>query len=160
MKLLSFFGPPLYSLEVRPEKDHAAQIRMMSWLRMRYPEHRQSMRLLLVGGVRNEGDSARVKELKELADSLQVSVSGRPSRRSLIYGAIGQTIQEYVDFVVNAPYPRILELLGEASIGVNTMVDEHFGINVVEFMVSPIFFFAIDKQRTRGWLMGLLWPSI
>jgi alpha-1,2-mannosyltransferase len=62
--------------------------------------------------------------------------------------------------VVNAPYPRILELLGEASIGVNTMVDEHFGINVVEFMVSPIFSFAIDKQRTKGWLMGLLWPRI
>ena len=38
--------------------------------------------------------------------------------------------------MVNAPYARILELLGEASIGVNTMVDEHFGINVVEFMVS------------------------
>ena len=32
------------------------------------------MRLLLVGGVRNEADSARVEELKELADSLQVSV--------------------------------------------------------------------------------------
>ncbi|KAH9997128.1 hypothetical protein BJV77DRAFT_986108 [Russula vinacea] len=62
---------------------------------MRYLEHSQSMRLLLVGGVRNEGDSARVKELKEFADSLQVS--------------------EYVDFVVNAPYPRILELLGEAN---------------------------------------------
>ena len=26
--------------------------------------------------------------------------------------------------------------LGEASIGLNTMQDEHFGINVVEFMVS------------------------
>ncbi|KAH9983400.1 hypothetical protein BJV77DRAFT_917115, partial [Russula vinacea] len=103
---------------VRPEKYHAAQIRMMSWLRMRYPEHRQSMRLLLVGGVRNEGDSARVKELKELADSLQVS--------------------EYVYFVVNAPFPRILELLGEANIGVNTMVDEHFGINVVEFMAAGV----------------------
>jgi len=38
---------------------------------------------------------------------------------------------------VNAPYPRIVELLGEASIGINTMVDEHFGINVVEFMASP-----------------------
>ena len=74
------------------------------------------MRLLLVGGVRNEGDSARVKELKEFEDSLQVSVSSRPSRsRSLIYGAIVQTVQEYVDFVVNAPYPRILELLGEAN---------------------------------------------
>ncbi len=44
-----------------------------------------------------------------------------------------------MDFVVNAPYPRILELLSEASIGVNTMVDEHFGINVVEFMVGAIF---------------------
>ena len=37
------------------------------------------MRLLLVGGVRNEGDSARVEELKELADSLQVSVCSCPS---------------------------------------------------------------------------------
>jgi alpha-1,2-mannosyltransferase len=52
---------------------------------------------------------------------------------------IMQTVQEYVDFVVNAPYPRVLELLGQASIGVNTMVDEHFGINVVEFMASTIF---------------------
>ena len=98
------------------------------------------MRLVLVGGVRNEGDSARVEELKELADSLQVSVCSRPSRfRFLDFTVlIMQTAQEYVDFVVNAPYPRILEHLGEASIGVNTMVDEHFGINVVEFMVSTI----------------------
>ena len=97
------------------------------------------MRLLLVGGVRNEEDSARVAELKELAVSLRVSVSSRPSRRSLIYVPIVQTMQEYVDFVVNAPYSTILDLLGESSIGLNTMVDEHFGINVVEFMVSPIF---------------------
>jgi alpha-1,2-mannosyltransferase len=55
-----------------------------------------------------------------------------------------QTVQEYVDFVVNAPYSRILELLGEASIGLNTMVDEHFGINVVEFMVNTIFPNVID----------------
>ncbi|KAF8497476.1 mannosyltransferase [Russula emetica] len=104
--------------QFRPEKDHAAQIRMMASLQTRYPEHHQSMRLLLVGGVRNEGDSARLEELKELADSLQVS--------------------EYVDFVVNAPYSRVLELLGEASIGLNTMVDEHFGINVVEFMAAGV----------------------
>jgi alpha-1,2-mannosyltransferase len=64
-----------------------------------------------------------------------------------------QTAQEYVDFVVNAPYSRILELLGEASIGLNTMVDEHFGINVVEFMVSRIFS-KCNRQK------GLLLPSI
>jgi hypothetical protein len=56
--------------------------------------------------------------------------------------------QEYVEFVVNEPYPRILELLGEASIGLNTMVDEHFGINVVEFMV------CYAQQRVKKRLIG------
>ena len=58
----------------RPEKDHAAQIRMMAALLGRYPEHRQAVRLVLAGGVRNEGDSARVDDLKALAESLHVSV--------------------------------------------------------------------------------------
>lgn len=44
--------------------------------------------------------------------------------------------QDFVEFVVNAPYSVILEWLSKASIGLSTMVDEHFGINVVEFMVS------------------------
>lgn len=45
-------------------------------------------------------------------------------------------MQDNVEFLVNAPYPEIVRRLGEASIGLNTMQDEHFGINVVEFMVS------------------------
>ncbi|KAH9169525.1 mannosyltransferase [Lactarius sanguifluus] len=77
--------------QFRPEKDHAAQIRMMAALLQRYPEHRQVVRLLLAGGVRNEGDSARYEH------------------------------RIHVEFVVNAPYPRILELLGHASVGLNTM---------------------------------------
>lgn len=64
----------MFTLEERPEKDHAAQIRMMATLLERYPEHRQAVRLLLAGGVRNEEDSARVDDLKALADSLHVSV--------------------------------------------------------------------------------------
>ncbi|KAI0299360.1 mannosyltransferase [Multifurca ochricompacta] len=97
--------------QFRPEKDHGAQIRMMAALLKQHPEHRQAVRLLL-------GDYARVSELKALAVTLQVS--------------------DHVEFVVNAPYPRILELLGQASVGLNTMVDEHFGINVVEFMVAGV----------------------
>lgn len=42
-----------------------------------------------------------------------------------------------MEFVVNAPYSEIVKRLSEASIGLNTMQDEHFGINVVEFMVRP-----------------------
>jgi len=37
---------------------------------------------------------------------------------------------------MNAAYPVILEWLSKASIGLSTMVDENFGINIVEFMVS------------------------
>ena len=44
--------------------------------------------------------------------------------------------QNQVSFVVNAPYPDMLGWLSHSSIGLSTMVDEHFGINVVEFMVS------------------------
>ncbi len=40
-----------------------------------------------------------------------------------------------MEFLVNAPYPEVVRRLGEASVGLNTMQDEHFGINVVEFMV-------------------------
>ena len=73
------------SLEERPEKDHAAQIRMMAALLCRYPEHRQAVRLLLAGGVRNEGDSARVDDLKALADSLRVGVSSLHSFHFYFY---------------------------------------------------------------------------
>lgn len=45
-------------------------------------------------------------------------------------------MKEQVTFLVNAPYPDIVARLGTASVGLNTMQDEHFGINVVEFMVS------------------------
>lgn len=38
--------------------------------------------------------------------------------------------------MVNAPYGTVVDRLGKASLGLNTMQDEHFGINVVEFMVG------------------------
>lgn len=37
---------------------------------------------------------------------------------------------------MNASYPTVLDWLSKASVGLSTMVDEHFGINIVEFMVS------------------------
>ena len=41
-----------------------------------------------------------------------------------------------VEFVVNAPHKDVLAWLSRASIGLSTMIDEHFGINVVELMVT------------------------
>jgi len=41
-----------------------------------------------------------------------------------------------VQFVINASFPEMMNWLSRASIGLSTMVDEHFGINVVEFMAA------------------------
>lgn len=41
-----------------------------------------------------------------------------------------------MEFAVNIPYADVKTYLSRASIGLHSMVDEHFGITVVEFMVS------------------------
>lgn len=59
--------------------------------------------------------------------------------------------QENVEFIVNASHEEVLSYLARASIGLSTMVDEHFGINVVEFMVrflSPRTDLGADQSYT------------
>ncbi|KIJ54528.1 glycosyltransferase family 4 protein [Sphaerobolus stellatus SS14] len=105
--------------QFRPEKDHAAQLHSLAELFKLYPEYRQGkgrVQLFLMGSSRNADDTARVDKLKALAKELR--------------------IESNVEFKVNVPFPELLENLSKASIGLNTMVDEHFGINVVEFMAS------------------------
>ncbi|KAG6910663.1 hypothetical protein DXG01_008707 [Tephrocybe rancida] len=104
--------------QFRPEKDHAAQLLAFARLIHVYPEHAATTRLLLLGGCRNEGDAVRVEGLRRLARELK--------------------IENRVEFIINAPYPEMLGLLSKASIGMNTMVDEHFGINVVEYMAAGV----------------------
>ncbi|ORY31017.1 hypothetical protein BCR39DRAFT_527796 [Naematelia encephala] len=107
--------------QFRPEKEHWKQIQALSELFKSHPEYRDGPKrisLTLMGGVRDETDEARVGELRALAEKLDV--------------------EDNVEFLVNAPYPEIVRRLGEASIGLNTMQDEHFGINVVEFMAAGL----------------------
>ncbi|KAF8993493.1 hypothetical protein BDQ17DRAFT_1546014 [Cyathus striatus] len=108
--------------QFRPEKDHAAQLHSFQKLLEAHPEYRNQtesqVQLVLVGGSRNAEDAARVEGLKNLSRELG--------------------IQDQVVFVVNASYPTVLSWLSRASIGLSTMVDEHFGINVVEFMAAGV----------------------
>jgi len=48
--------------------------------------------------------------------------------------------------MVNAPYLEMIQWLGKASIGVSTMIDEHFGINIVEYMAAGL----IPVTHTSG----------
>ena len=81
-------------------------------------------------GSRNVGDATRVENLRLLARELGV--------------------QDQVRFVVNASFPDMLGWLERASIGLGTMVDEHFGINIVEFMVCPLPIRACVKVPCRN----------
>lgn len=123
---------------LRPEKDQAKQLHALSILFKKHPEYKTGagrVHLTLMGGCRDAADEARVQCLKKLATELDIEVS----RDSLSGSA---NVKEQVTFLVNAPYPEIVTKLGSASVGLNTMQDEHFGINVVEFMVGA--------QDTRG----------
>ncbi|KAJ8586233.1 hypothetical protein M405DRAFT_743976, partial [Rhizopogon salebrosus TDB-379] len=44
----------------------------------------------------------------------------------------------HVEFIIDASYPEMISWLAKASIGLSTMADEHFGINIVAFMVGPL----------------------
>ncbi|CAL1713659.1 unnamed protein product [Somion occarium] len=108
--------------QFRPEKDHAAQLHAFRKLIEKHPEYAnpgdQHVRLVLIGGSRNKDDADRLESLKSLAKELGIA--------------------EHVQFIANAPYSEMLSWLSKASVGLSTMVDEHFGINVVEFMAAGI----------------------
>ncbi len=102
--------------QFRPEKNHVAQLLAYATLRETYPQ--DNAKLVLLGGSRNSDDAQRVHDLRALARKLGIA--------------------EDVQFVVNASYAEMLAWLSKSSVGLSTMVDEHFGINVVELMAAGV----------------------
>ncbi|RAL65518.1 hypothetical protein DID88_001084 [Monilinia fructigena] len=54
-------------------------------------------------------------------------------------------IKDDVEFHLDAPWPKILEWLGKASVGVNGMWNEHFGIGVVEYQAAGLISVVHDS---------------
>ncbi|XP_024866684.1 GDP-Man:Man(3)GlcNAc(2)-PP-Dol alpha-1,2-mannosyltransferase isoform X2 [Kryptolebias marmoratus] len=105
--------------QFRPEKDHQLQIRAFRKLLDRKGEGaggRESLRLVLIGGCRNQEDEERVLMLRGLCQELGVS--------------------DLVDFKLNIPFEELKRELVSATIGLHTMWNEHFGIGVVECMAA------------------------
>ncbi|KAK3258326.1 hypothetical protein CYMTET_32626 [Cymbomonas tetramitiformis] len=100
--------------QFRPEKDHRAQLR--AWALARRHAKVLGSRLKVVGGVRNDGDAARLEALRQYAAELGV--------------------QDQIDFCVGVQHLELKRLLGGAVAGLHTMLDEHFGISVVEYMAA------------------------
>ncbi|XP_072253508.1 GDP-Man:Man(3)GlcNAc(2)-PP-Dol alpha-1,2-mannosyltransferase-like [Leuresthes tenuis] len=105
--------------QFRPEKDHQLQIRAFRKLLDRKgagPGGRESLRLVLIGGCRNQEDEERVLMLRGLCQELGIS--------------------DQVDFKLNIPFEELKRELVKATIGLHTMWNEHFGIGVVECMAA------------------------
>lgn len=113
----------LYIAQFRPEKNHTLIIDAFATYTQKNKLHTKSAtpenpRLILIGSVRDDTDEKLVYALRLLAHE--------------------RGVKDSVDFVVNASWPTILAHLRTASIGVNGMWNEHFGIGVVEYQAAGL----------------------
>ncbi|KAG7925819.1 hypothetical protein KL925_004229 [Ogataea polymorpha] len=103
----------LYLAQFRPEKRHRLLLKEFA----KYARNSTvPFTLALVGSTRSKQDEETVRELKLLAEQLEIS--------------------SLVAFEVNAPRKTVDEYLSRAAYGLNVMWNEHFGISVVEYMLN------------------------
>ncbi|OAA54053.1 alpha-1,2-mannosyltransferase alg11 [Cordyceps fumosorosea ARSEF 2679] len=117
----------LYIAQFRPEKDHRLIVQSYhEFLKLHgdSPAGKTS-RLVLVGSVRDDSDAKRVYELRLMCNELG--------------------IKDRVEFHLDASWPEILQWLRRASIGVNGMWNEHFGIGVVEYQAAGLISVVHDS---------------
>lgn len=109
--------------QFRPEKNHQLQIEAFDYFvnQVDAPDSR----LVLYGGCRGAGDHRRVEFLRDLVERLDLN-----SR---------------IDLVVNAPFEKLLQGMSNSDVALHTMVNEHFGIVLVEFMAAGLITVAHDS---------------
>ncbi|KAL9974003.1 hypothetical protein ACROYT_G020531, partial [Oculina patagonica] len=116
--------------QFRPEKDHPLQLRSFhEFLKCKMAKNRHRYKLILVGSCRNQEDKDRVSSLRQLASKLG--------------------IQNSVEFALNVSFEKLKSYLAEATIGLHTMWNEHFGIGIVECMASGAIVLAHDSGGPR-----------
>ncbi|EPY19954.1 alpha-1,2-mannosyltransferase [Strigomonas culicis] len=99
--------------QFRPEKNHMLQLRAFHRCLHDLPS---DATLVLMGGVRNDADRARVEQLRGEAERLGLA--------------------QRVRFEVNTPFDNVRHLLNTGLVGLHTMTDEHFGIVIVEYLAA------------------------
>ncbi|EGG07436.1 family 4 glycosyltransferase [Melampsora larici-populina 98AG31] len=103
--------------QYRPEKDQLKQIESFAKFSSS-SNFSKDVKMILVGSCRNQEDLDRVESLRNRCKELG--------------------IQSSVELRVNVGWDELKELLGSSLVGISTMVDEHFGISIVEFMAAGL----------------------
>lgn len=115
----------LYIAQFRPEKNHQLIIQSFYEFLKTDTKAAKKAKLVLVGSVRDDQDSKRVYQLRLMANELG--------------------IKDHIEFHLDATWPEILDWLQKASIGVNGMWNEHFGIGVVEYQAAGLISVVHDS---------------
>ncbi|KAK6163423.1 hypothetical protein DH2020_000287 [Rehmannia glutinosa] len=102
--------------QFRPEKAHQLQLEAFAVAIKNLDTDLPRPKLQFVGSCRNEEDEKRLQNLKDRANELKLDSD--------------------VEFHKNVTYSELVSLLGGAAAGIHSMIDEHFGISVVEYMAS------------------------
>jgi alpha-1,2-mannosyltransferase len=125
----------LYIAQFRPEKNHPLVLRSFArFLRERASnpayEGQPQPRLVLIGSVRHASpDETHIYNLRLLAHELR--------------------IRDQTTFLCDASWPAMLSHLATASVGVNAMWNEHFGICVVEYQAAGLICVTHDSGGPR-----------
>lgn len=108
----------LYIAQFRPEKNHELVLQSFAEFLKTGGSAADDTQLVLIGSVRDDQDSKKVYQLRLLANELGV--------------------KHRVTFHLDAPWPEMVNWLSRASVGVNAMWNEHFGIGVVEYQAAGL----------------------
>ncbi|KAL4741743.1 hypothetical protein BDV11DRAFT_52819 [Aspergillus similis] len=128
----------LYIAQFRPEKNHPLILRSFARFLERHNKNKDfstekqkpEPQLILIGTVRpSSPDETHIYNLRLLAHELR--------------------IRNNTTFLCDASWPTILSHLGTASIGVNAMWNEHFGICVVEYQAAGLIAVVHDSGGPR-----------
>ncbi|XP_075513382.1 LOW QUALITY PROTEIN: GDP-Man:Man(3)GlcNAc(2)-PP-Dol alpha-1,2-mannosyltransferase-like [Primulina tabacum] len=122
--------------QFRPEKAHPLQLEAFAIVLKNLDADLPSPKLQFVGSCRNEADERRLQHLKDRARELKV--------------------ESDVEFHKNVTYSELVRLLGGAFAGIHSMIDEHFGICVVEYMASGAIPIA---HNSAGPTMDIVLPE-
>lgn len=125
----------LYIAQFRPEKNHPLVLRSFARFlqeRARNPAtaDKPQPKLVLIGSVRHASpDETHIYNLRLLAHELR--------------------IRDHTTFLCDASWPTVLSNLATASVGVNAMWNEHFGICVVEYQAAGLICVTHDSGGPR-----------
>ncbi|KAL5337028.1 hypothetical protein BJX70DRAFT_370924 [Aspergillus crustosus] len=124
----------LYIAQFRPEKNHPLILRSFARFLERHNKNTSnqepSPQLILIGTVRpSSPDETHIYNLRLLAHELR--------------------LRNNTTFLCDASWPTILSHLSTASIGVNAMWNEHFGICVVEYQAAGLIPVVHDSGGPR-----------